>query len=142
MRKRHAVRRGRAVVKKTFGKVPVGGLFQLKDDPDNATLQKVSKAAYVVVTPGHVGRGIKYAIAASYPVKRGRQGKALRGRHKASRRGHARVALKPKFHRDGSVTYWSVYDQAWRRSRSVPDRELAAMPETERNRVVKHTKPG
>jgi hypothetical protein len=97
MRKRHAVRRGRAVVKKTFGKVPVGGLFQLKDDPDNATLQKVSKAAYVVVTPGHPGRGIKYAIAANYPIKRGRQGKgkALRGRHKASRRGHARVALGP-----------------------------------------------
>jgi ribosomal protein L32E len=43
--------------------------------------------------------------------------------------------IKPKFHRDGSVTYWSVHDQAWRRSWSVPDRELAAMPEGERRKV-------
>jgi hypothetical protein len=83
MRKRHIVRRRGHAAGKTFGKIPVGGLFQLKDDPDNATLQKVSKASYIVVTPGHPGRGIKFAIAANYPIKRGRQGKgkALRGRH-------------------------------------------------------------
>lgn len=46
-------------------------------------------------------------------------------------------SIKPKFHRDSSVTYWSVYDQAWRRSWSVPDRELAAMPEAERRKIQK-----
>lgn len=74
--RRHSLRRryGRTHARgKTFARVPVGGLFQLKDDPDNATLQKVSKAAYVVHTPGHPGRGIKFAISGNIPIKRGRQ---------------------------------------------------------------------
>lgn len=58
---------------KTFSRVPMGGFFQLKDDPDNATLQKVGKAVYVVVTPGHPGRGVRYAISPGYAIKRGRQ---------------------------------------------------------------------
>jgi ribosomal protein L32E len=66
-------------------------------------------------------------------------------RHKALRRRYGRAAYgdkrdKPKFHRDGSVTYWSVYDQAWRRSWSVPDRELAAMPEAERRKIQKRVR--
>jgi hypothetical protein len=73
-RRGRALRRRYGRASKTFGRVPVGALFQLKDDPDNATLQKVSQGAYVVATPGHPGRGIKYAISAKYPVKRGRQG--------------------------------------------------------------------
>jgi hypothetical protein len=76
-------RRGRALKRrygrtsgrtgKTFGRVPVGALFQLKDDPDNAILKKVSKGSYVVVTRGLPGSGLKFPIAASYPIKRGRQ---------------------------------------------------------------------
>ena len=72
-------RRGRALRRryghagKTFGRVPIGSLFQLKDDPDNAMLRKVSKAAYVVDTPGHIARGIKYTISPKYAIKRGRQ---------------------------------------------------------------------
>jgi len=42
-------------------------------------------------------------------------------------------------HRDGTITYWSVYEQIWRRSHRMPsDRELAAMPAHDRDRVVAH----
>lgn len=44
------------------------------------------------------------------------------------------------YHRDGTVTYWSVYRQCWvERAESVPDRELAAMDERERERVQRHS---
>jgi hypothetical protein len=80
MKKHHG--RGRALRRrygqhasahKTFGRVPLGGLFQLKDDPENSMLKKVGKAAYIVVTPGHPGAGIRHAISPNYAVKRGRQ---------------------------------------------------------------------
>jgi hypothetical protein len=39
-------------------------------------------------------------------------------------------------HRDGTVTYWSVYEQCWaRHAHSVPDSELAAMSQREREHV-------
>jgi hypothetical protein len=42
-------------------------------------------------------------------------------------------------HKDGTVTYWSVYTQSWaERQTWVPDNELAAMNEVERNRVIRH----
>lgn len=42
-------------------------------------------------------------------------------------------------HDDGTVTYWSVYEQVWReRAQSVPDRDLAAMGQEERLRVIEH----
>ena len=42
-------------------------------------------------------------------------------------------------HRDGSVTYWSVYQQVWvERARQVPADELAAMSSSERERVLRH----
>jgi hypothetical protein len=48
-------------------------------------------------------------------------------------------SLKSVCHRDGTVTYWSVYQQSWeRRAASVPDRELAAMSEHERHLVQRH----
>lgn len=44
-------------------------------------------------------------------------------------------------HKDGTVTYWSVYRQSWvRRARSVPDQEYAAMSEPERRQVDAHLK--
>jgi hypothetical protein len=47
--------------------------------------------------------------------------------------------FKTTCHRDGTVTYWSVYDQTWKRHEyCIPDRELAAMSETERRRVMRH----
>ena len=42
-------------------------------------------------------------------------------------------------HKDGTVSYWSVYDQMYvRRAARVPDREYAAMGTAERNRVMQH----
>lgn len=43
-------------------------------------------------------------------------------------------------HHDGTITYWSVYDQAWvRHADTVPDRELAQMMTEERERALRHT---
>lgn len=42
-------------------------------------------------------------------------------------------------HKDGTVTYWSVYNQVWvDRAHYVPDDELAAMGDKERERVKRH----
>lgn len=42
-------------------------------------------------------------------------------------------------HRNGTITYWSVYEQVWiRNTDKISDRELAAMESTERDRVIKH----
>lgn len=47
--------------------------------------------------------------------------------------------LETVFHEDGTITYWSVYNQVWvKRAWSVPDEELAAMSEEERERVTQH----
>lgn len=41
--------------------------------------------------------------------------------------------------RNGTITYWSVYEQVWiRNTEEISDRELAAMESTERDRVIKH----
>jgi hypothetical protein len=46
---------------------------------------------------------------------------------------------KTIFHRDGTVSYWSVYNQVYiRRASTVPDNELAAMSGKERARVIRH----
>lgn len=45
---------------------------------------------------------------------------------------------RPQRHNNGTVTYWSVYQQAWVTTSSVPDAELAAMPEKDRRRVMLH----
>ena len=48
-------------------------------------------------------------------------------------------SLKPACHRDGTVTYWSVYRQSWeRRAPLLPTRELVAMAKSDRNRVLRH----
>ncbi len=40
---------------------------------------------------------------------------------------------------DGTVTYWSVYEQVWvDHAESVPDQDLAAMSDAEREHVVAH----
>lgn len=49
------------------------------------------------------------------------------------------MTIKTTLHRDGTVTYWSVYNQEWKRHTDyVPDRELAAMGDAERERVMRH----
>ena len=44
---------------------------------------------------------------------------------------------KITLHRDGSITFWSVYNICWTRTLRVSDRELAAMPESDRKRVLR-----
>ena len=45
---------------------------------------------------------------------------------------------RPTYHRDQTVTYWSVYRQSWVRSSRIPDAELAAMDTPTRARVMRH----
>ena len=53
-------------------------------------------------------------------------------------KGEAEMSTKIIFHRDGTITYWSVYQQIKVRSdaKHIPDRELAAMRQKERERVI------
>ena len=41
------------------------------------------------------------------------------------------------YHRDGTVTYWSVYEQIWRRlpAAEISDQTLATMSASERRRI-------
>ena len=49
------------------------------------------------------------------------------------------MAQKTTCHRDGTITYWSVYFQEWMEGvDDIPDRELAAMNGKERDRVIRH----
>lgn len=49
------------------------------------------------------------------------------------------MTIKTTYHRDGTITYWSVYQQVWiRHADEISDRELAAMNESERERVIRH----
>jgi hypothetical protein len=51
----------------------------------------------------------------------------------------ARMGKTTTCHRDGTVSYWSVYNQQYiERAAMVPDRELAAMDSAERDRVMRH----
>lgn len=43
------------------------------------------------------------------------------------------------YHRDGTITYWSVYNQVWKRHVVyVPDNELSAMSRKNCRKVIKH----
>ena len=47
--------------------------------------------------------------------------------------------LDNRYYDDGTVTYWSVYEQVWvDHADFVPDRELSAMSESEREHVADH----
>lgn len=72
---RHSLRRryGHHSKSKTFGKVPVGALFQLKDDPGNALLKKISRTRYKVVRGDEFNMGLTFPISQNYQIKRGRQ---------------------------------------------------------------------
>jgi hypothetical protein len=45
------------------------------------------------------------------------------------------MSAHTRFHGDGTVTYWSVYQQVWRQNQlTVPEAELAAWSAAERSR--------
>lgn len=47
--------------------------------------------------------------------------------------------LNPTCHQDGTITYWSFYDQEWKRRRwTIADDELTAMGPKNRTRVMLH----
>lgn len=49
------------------------------------------------------------------------------------------MPVKLTLHRDGTVTYWSVYQQSWCvHVVRIPDRELAAMSRSEVSRILQH----
>lgn len=45
---------------------------------------------------------------------------------------------KTTFHRDATVTFWSVLTQRWVRTGNPTDAELASMSSTIRKRVIRH----
>jgi hypothetical protein len=50
-------------------------------------------------------------------------------------------STNPTMHRDGTITYWSVYQQSWCyrvEADMVPDHELAAMSDRDRSRALRH----
>ena len=49
-----------------------------------------------------------------------------------------RDAYATRFHRDGSVTVWNVYSQAWQRTTRPSDRVLASLSAAERAKVERH----
>ena len=46
--------------------------------------------------------------------------------------------LKTKISRDGKVTFWSVYEQAWKcvYASLISDRDLTTLTQRERNRIA------
>ena len=46
--------------------------------------------------------------------------------------------FKTRYHRDGSVTVWDVYQQQWVRTTRPEDRVLASLSTDERERVMAH----
>ena len=49
----------------------------------------------------------------------------------------------PRLHRDGTVTYWSYYQQRWiDRAFFVPAEELERMTSREVSRIDRHLAPG
>ena len=45
---------------------------------------------------------------------------------------------KTKYHRDGTVTVWDVYQQQWQRTARPSDAVLASLGHRERERVIRH----
>ena len=45
------------------------------------------------------------------------------------------------YHRDGTITYWDVHRQQWRRGSEISDRTLATMSDKDRERIQRHVMP-
>lgn len=65
--------------------------------------------------------------------------KAASSRVNGARGGRPRSRKAPRCHRDGTVSYWSVYRQSYvTRSAWISDEDLAAMNADDRQRVREH----
>ena len=51
-------------------------------------------------------------------------------------------SYKTTYHRDGTITYWHVYDQTWRRVRAadISAESLATMSNEERAQIERHAR--
>ena len=63
-------------------------------------------------------------------------------RHRRSRgcgRRNQKTKMKTKYHRDGSVTLWDIYQQCWTRIRAsrVPAEILSSLSPEERKRIAR-----
>lgn len=54
------------------------------------------------------------------------------------KRAMTMTSTATKFHRDGTVTLWSVQCQSWQRLSHVSAETLASLPAQERRRVMSH----
>jgi hypothetical protein len=47
--------------------------------------------------------------------------------------------FKSKFHRDGTVTFWNVYQQQWNRTQAsrISDENIASMSASDRTRTIR-----
>jgi hypothetical protein len=50
-----------------------------------------------------------------------------------------RDPFRTTFHRDGTITFWNVYQQRWQRQRasSMSDQDLASMSQKDRARTLR-----
>lgn len=51
-------------------------------------------------------------------------------------------SYKTTYHRDGTITYWDVYEQVWHRASSadISDRIMASFSHEEREKIERHAK--
>ena len=81
----------------------------------------------------------KIAAAALGSVKSPKKTAAARANGAKGGRPRVKGELDATLHRDGTVTYWSVYEQRWvKRGESISLDDLAAMSREERERVMRH----
>jgi len=51
--------------------------------------------------------------------------------------------MKNTYHKNGTITYWSVYNQQWvKNAASIPDEEFAAMSFKDREKSIRHLRKG
>ena len=67
------------------------------------------------------------------------EAKTQASRANGAKGGRPRNNRTPRCHRDGTVSYWSVYRQSFvSRADGISDEELAAMNQDDRERVIAH----
>ena len=70
------------------------------------------------------------------------EAKTRASRDNGKKGGRPRNNRTPRCHRDGTVSYWSVYRQSFvSRADGISDEELAAMNQDDRERVIAHIQP-
>lgn len=86
-----------------------------------------------------VASPVSQAASALSKSKAGKPKAAQASRDNGAKGGRPRNNRTPRCHRDGTVSYWSVYRQSFvSRADGISDEELAAMNQDDRERVIAH----